>query len=246
MGYRIWDIGSNVQCGDNAPMTLQPIAHAVMPSAADLIYEQLHRVIISGELAEGLPLRQEELAARFQTSRIPVREALTRLEQHGLVAMRRYHGYTVAGLSRAEVVEICRFRALLEGELMAAAVARRTPAWLAAARAACAAFDREADPLHWSRLNREFHETLYAAAQMPYHLAAVRAALDKTERYLIDQLRLTDGMARAGAEHEALLAAAEAGDAQEAARLMRTHILGALASYEAALDAADALKGPGR
>ena len=77
------------------------------PSAGDQVYEALHRAIITGQFKDGEPLRQEELARQLHTSRIPVREALNRLEQHGLVQIKRYHGYTVAGHSRAEVEELC-------------------------------------------------------------------------------------------------------------------------------------------
>ena len=62
--------------------------------------------------------------------------------------------------------------------------------------------------------------------QTARRLEAVHAALDKTERYLVDQLVLTSGMRRARAEHQAILAAFEARDAQLAVRLTREHILG--------------------
>ncbi|MCH7344294.1 GntR family transcriptional regulator [Pelomonas sp. CA6] len=214
-----------------APIKLPPIDVSQTPSASDLVFERLRRAIISGELPVGQPLRQEDLAQSFNTSRIPVREALTKLEQHGLVEMRRYHGYTVAGLSQQEIAEICQFRALVEAELIAQAVRRLSEETLALAQRCCQAFAKEKDPMRWGDLNRDFHEALYRDAQMPYHLQAVRSALDKTERYLIDQLRLTDGMAQARAEHKALLDAVIARDARLAARLTREHILGALQSF---------------
>lgn len=201
------------------------------PSASDLVFERLRRAIISGELAEGHALRQEDLARSFNTSRIPVREALTKLEQHGLVEMRRYHGYTVAGLSETEVQEICHFRALLEGELISQAVKHMSDESLEAAKRCCQAFAKEKDPMHWGDLNRDFHERLYQDARMPYHLKAVRNALDKTERYLIEQLQITDGMRQARAEHQAILDAVAERDARAAARLTRQHILGALDSF---------------
>jgi len=214
-----------------ALMKSLPIDVSQTPSASDLVFDGLRRAIISGELPVGQALRQEELAAHFKTSRIPVREALTKLEQHGLVEIRRYHGYTVAGLSVEAVTEICQFRALLEGELVAQAVMRMDEASLALAQRCCQAFAKQKDAMQWGDLNRDFHEALYQAAQMPYHLQAVRSALDKTERYLIDQLRLTDGMARARAEHLAILEAVVARDAKRAAKLTREHILGALESF---------------
>lgn len=209
-------------------------------SAADVVFDSLRRAVISGSLKAGQALRQEELARHFNTSRIPVREALTRLEQHGLAEIRRYHGYTVAGLSRAEIDEICRFRALLEGEVIARAVERMSKKALARARKLCDAFDQERDPLQWGARNREFHYALYQESAMPYHLDAIQAALDKTERYLVDQLTLTNWMDRARSEHHAILAACVAGDARSAASLLRAHILGASASYGKLMDDAGA------
>ena len=198
------------------------------PSAADIVFENLRRAVISGALEDGHPLRQEEIARHFNTSRIPVREALTRLEQHGLAQVRRYHGYTVAQMSGAQFEEICRFRALVEGEVVASAVNRISDATLALARKNCDAFAKERDPVLWGERNREFHYALYRECGLPYHLEAIHAALDKTERYLVDQLVLTAGMRRARAEHKAILEAFAARDARLAAKLTREHILGAL------------------
>lgn len=225
------------------------------PSAADKIFESLRRAVISGALEDGDALRQEEIAHHFNTSRIPVREALTRLEQHGLAQARRFYGYTVAQMSRQQIEEICRFRALVEGEVVASAVSRASEKSLALARKSCEAFARERDPVLWGERNREFHSALYRECGMPYHLEAIHAALDKTERYLVDQLVLTSGMRRARAEHQAILDAFEARDARLAARLTREHILGALslfcdymdshpASAEASVSSGPTRKGP--
>lgn len=218
-------------------MKIDSVDASTSPSASDVVFEKLRRAVISGDLKDGEALRQEELARLFNTSRIPVREALTRLEQHGLVQIKRYHGYTVAALSRPEVEEICRFRALIEGEVVAQAVKRMSEDTLAQARIHCEAFANEPDSVRWNDLNREFHYTLYQESGQPYHLAAIHSALDKTERYLIEQLTLTDGMQRARAEHKAIFEACAARDARLASRLTREHILGACERYGQYLDA---------
>lgn len=218
------------------PLLRSP-AIAPAPSAADQVFEALRSAIISGQLGDGSPLRQEELARQFATSRIPVREALTRLEQHGLVAIKRYHGYTVAAHSRADIEEICRFRALVEAELIQRAVERMSPAALGEAKKRCQAFAKETDAARWGELNRDFHRALYEQAQMPYHLQAVVEALDKTERYLVDQLQhTTDARKQARDEHQAILDACVAGDGKAAAKLTRLHILGACERFGAYMD----------
>ena len=196
-------------------------------SAADIVYESLRKAIIEGALAEGESLRQEEIAQMFNTSRIPVREALSRLEQHGLITTQRYKGAVVAGLSIGEIEEIFEFRALIEAEVMRLAVPNLDRETLERARHYCDAFDRETDPHRWGEINRAFHTSLYEAARRPYYLQNVRSSLDRIDRYLRAQLTFTNGVPRAGREHEAILSACEKGDADLASRLTRDHVLDA-------------------
>ncbi|MFD1327793.1 GntR family transcriptional regulator [Mycoplana ramosa] len=196
-------------------------------SAADIVYEALRKAIIEGELAEGQNLRQDQIAQMFNTSRIPVREALSRLEQEGLITTQRYKGAVVAGLSIEEIEEIFEFRAMLEAEVMRLAVPNMDRRTLDAARAYCKEFGREPDPAKWGETNRRFHYSLYEAARRPYYLQIVRGSLDRIDRYLRAQLSLTDGVQRAKREHEAILEACLAGDAELASRLTRDHVLDA-------------------
>ena len=196
-------------------------------SAADIVYEALRKAIIEGEIAEGENLRQEEIAQMFNISRIPVREALSRLEQHGLITTQRYKGAVVAGLSIEEIEEIFEFRALIEAEVVRLAVPNLDRETLEKARFYCNEFDRETDPHRWGEINRHFHYSLYEASHRPYYLQNVRSSLDRIDRYLRAQLTFTYGVPRAGREHEAILAACEKGDAELASRLTRDHILDA-------------------
>lgn len=218
-------------------MKLEAIDVRQAASASELIFEALRKAIVEGALAEGEHLRQDRLAALFNTSRIPVREALTRLEQEGLVTTQRYRGTVVAGLSSAEIREIFEFRALLEGEVIRLAVPHMTQAVLERAREHLRAFAGEPDPARWGEINRNFHYSLYEAAARPYHLQIIRSSLDRVDRYLRAQLTLTDGMSRARDEHRAIHEACTRGDADEAARLTRAHILDAGRSLVAYLDA---------
>jgi DNA-binding GntR family transcriptional regulator len=212
-------------------MKIRSVDISQMASASSVIFEALRRAIIEGQLLEGESLRQDEIARRFNTSRIPVREALTRLEELGLVRTRRYKGAVVSGLSADEAVEIFDFRALIEPELIRRAVPRMTEAALAEARSGHQAFARSADPMDWGDLNRAFHTGLYLPSALGYHLEVLDNAMDRIDRYLRAQLLLSDGMARAIAEHNEILRACEAGDAALAAALTRQHIEGARASF---------------
>lgn len=208
-------------------MKVQAVDISKTASASEIVFEALRKAIIDGQLEDGEPLRQDEIAKLFNTSRIPVREAITRLEQEGLVKTQRYKGATVAGISPDEAGEIFEFRALVEARVMKVAVENMMPQTLVLARRHCEAFYKSNDPIKWGLLNREFHATLYGDSGLDYHLAIINSAFDRVDRYLRAQLALTDGMQRANAEHLSILEACEAGCADQAADLTRRHILGA-------------------
>lgn len=211
-------------------MALKAVDVSKTVSAGGIVFEALRRAIIEGELKDGDPLRQDEIARLFNTSRIPVREAITMLEQQGLVKTQRYKGAVVLGLSMTDAAEIFDFRCLVEAHVMRMAVPRMTPVVVEEARAICAAFSAADDPMEWGDLNRAFHATLYRSSALPFHLATLDNAMDRLDRYLRAQLLLTEGHGRANAEHLGILAACAKGDAEAAADLTVAHIRGAHAS----------------
>lgn len=196
-------------------------------SSSDVIHDALRTAIIRGEIGEGETLRQDSIAKMFNVSRIPVREALKRLEAQGLVTSVRYKGVVVTPLSQSEIEEIFEFRAMVEPELLKFSVPNMTEKSLAHAQSLCDAFANEPDASRWGDLNRLFHSSLYVDAGKPYYYAVVAGANDRIERYIRAQLSLTYGRDRANAEHQMILDACRRGDAQEAADLTRAHILDA-------------------
>jgi DNA-binding GntR family transcriptional regulator len=204
-------------------------------SSADLVYGALRDAIIRGELAEGEALRQGTIAEMFNVSRIPVREAMQRLEAQGLVISARFKGVVVASLSCDQIEEIFQFRALLEPAVIAMAVPKVTDATLQQAQALCHAFAAESDPARWGDLNRQFHTCLYGDCGKPFFLSVVDKTCDLVERYVRLVLYLTEGMRSAVAEHQAILDACKARDADAAAALTRDHIEGAARSLVACL-----------
>lgn len=223
-------------------MKLKAVDISRTASASTIVFDVLRKAIIEGELAEGAPLRQDEIANMFNISRIPVREAISRLEEQGLVKTQRYKGAVVAGLSADEAAEIFDLRALLEPEIMRQAVPHMSRDCLRMARAHCESFSASSDPMSWGDLNRTFHNTLYVPSAMAYFIEVTDNAMDRVERYIRAQLIMSDGMERAGREHIGILEACEAGDAALAAELLRAHIIGAKMSL---LEHFPALSKPG-
>ena len=208
-------------------LALEAVDLSRTASSSEMIYGALRDAIVSGRLAEGQVLRQDSIARMFNVSRIPVREALGRLEAHGLATSARYKGVVVAAMSPDEISEIFEFRAVLEPVLVERAVPRMSDADLKKAQVCCDAFSAGTDPARWGELNRDFHWSLYSQCRMPYHLSSVQNAMDRVERYVRSQLKLTSGMERARADHQGIMDACARRDAAEAAELTRRHILNA-------------------
>ncbi len=220
-------------------MKYQSVDIGKTASAATIIFRSLRKSIIEGDLNDGEPLRQDEIARAFNTSRIPVREAITMLEQQGLVKAVRYKGAVVACLSMQEAGEIFDFRCLLEPEVIRAAVPKMTVEILNDARSFLEQFAAAQDPMDYGDLNRRFHATLYGASDMPYHISIIENSMDRIDRYLRAQLVMTDGIERSNQEHLAILNACETGDADLAAKLTYAHIHDAKLSLQEKLRTAD-------
>lgn len=211
-------------------MNFSAVDVAQSKSATSIVFDSLRQAIIRGDLEVGAPLRQEEIARAFNTSRIPVREAIARLAQLGLVETRRFKGAVVAALTVEDVDECFDLRALVESDAIRRAIAHKTETSVARARSFHDAFARSTAPLEWTDLNRKFHCSLYAAEHSPNYVSVINGLHDRVDRYLRAQLSLTDGMARATREHAAILRAYETGDAGLAASLTYEHVQGAKVS----------------
>lgn len=196
------------------------------PSASEVIAKHLREAIISGHFAEDEPIRQDDIARLFNVSKIPVREALKRLEAEGLVQFLRNKGAVVTRISEPELAQIFEVRVLLEVQAIRLAVPKMTRAQLERARAICDEFIVDDNVGRWAELNWAFHTCLYEAAQRPFLLNLIRSIHDKVERYLRMQMTFSEGKQRADQEHREILRACADRDADRAAELIEQHIIG--------------------
>ena len=195
-----------------------------------IIHTWLHSSIISGAFAPGHVLRQEELAARFNTSRVPLRDALQHLQAEGLVMLRPRRGYAVTSLDTNQLLEVMQLRMLIEGHAGYTATLARTDRDVRAVEACVRDMDKlpvkagtEAQRLRWSVLNRRFHDTLFAAGNRS-HLQQISNNLRaKVEPYILMEIAMTHELAEAQADHHRILTAFKAGDANEVSILSRRH-----------------------
>lgn len=197
------------------------------PTISDIILNFLRRAIIDGTLDAGAPIRQDDIARQFNVSKIPVREALKKLEAEGLVKFQRNKGAVVTSLSEPEIVQIFEVRAVLEASALSFSLPLMSQETLNKAENYCDLFAQEADVSLWSALNWKFHSCLYEDAKRPYLVNMIRSVNDQLERYLRIQLTLSHGKEQADMEHRALLDLCKKGDVDGAAQYLSKHIMSA-------------------
>jgi len=206
----------------------------------DALVEALRGDIASGRLTPGEPLRQEELAQRFRTSRIPVREALRALQAEGLVSYSPNRGATVTIVSDSEILEMLEVRIALECHALRMAVPNAAESDLADARRILEHYDAAPDPLAWSEMNWRFHWALYLPCDCRRLLDAIERNFKHFNAAARQRVSAVTGKERPQREHYRLLSLAEKGRADDAAALLADHIRGTQRSVRARSRAAGA------
>lgn len=196
----------------------------------NMTVDAIRERILRGHYPEGEPLRQDAIGAELGVSRIPVREALRQLEAEGLVIFNPHRGAVVSVLSLKQIRELFELRAEIEGDLIRRAVPKMTDEDHARADEILDAYEaalRSGQVSGWGALNWQFHATLYAPADRELTMSIVSKLHTHSDRYLRMQLALTHGESRARNEHRSIAVAARKGDAAQASKLLRAHIIGA-------------------
>ena len=190
----------------------------------EMVSATLRQAIIEGTLASGETIRQDQLAAAFGVSRMPIREALRQLEAEGLVEFYPHRGSVVAAIEPKDILELFEIRLLLECHAIPKAVASIDPASLDRAADILDEIDAEPDVAKWGELNRRFHLTLYGGIKGSRLYTMVEAQyrhLDRLVRLVLSQL---DYAEKSQAEHRVLLQHFRDGNAGSAADTLRGHL----------------------
>ena len=192
--------------------------------SSDEITVELRKNIYDGALSSGVALKQEELAERFGVSRIPIREALKRLEVEGLVRHEPNKGSVVASHSISDVIEMLDIRIGLETRALRLAIPHMNKKHLDRCEAILKRYDATSKPSSWSALNLEFHLTLYSVAGKPRLIKMIEDLVLSTQRYTRIYISHTLGRDQPQKEHYGLLQALRKGDAEKALMLLEEHI----------------------
>ena len=191
---------------------------------ADQVATAVRERILTGEIGEGHQLMQEQLAAEFGVSKVPVREALFQLEAEGFVAQHFHRGAVVVGHSPEEVMEIFELRTEIEVWLLRLAMAKATEKDVKAAKILATAIAKARDPDKSWELNWRFHEALYKPADKPFVIDHLAKLHFKTARYVRAQYAVALSRDGIDVEHRKLIELYETRN-QEAVTFLREHIL---------------------
>ena len=192
-------------------------------SRADYVKDRIREAIQAGRYQPGERIRETEVAEWLEVSRTPVREALRRLESDGLLTFISWRGVVVADLDRQQVSELYVMREVLEGTAARLAARHIGEAEIDLLKVLLErASENEDNPDRLIEINRQFHETIYAAAHNRY--------LIQTLEQMRNALALLRGATFAVpgraeiAEHEAIYIAIRDRDPDAAEKAARAHM----------------------
>lgn len=205
-------------------------------SLSDRVYFYIKDLILSGELKGGERIPEEKVASRFGLSRTPIREALRRLEEYGLVRIKPRSYAEVVSLSPEEAPEVAELRAAIEGlavERVAQGAEKADLEKLRRLNKACTDAVTAGDIASTFEHDSDFHLEI-ARLSGNRHLYELFEKLDAKVQLLRLVLHLPPKeLAAFVGQHELILDAIEKGDARSARRVMESHILGQLEHYTA-------------
>jgi DNA-binding GntR family transcriptional regulator len=193
---------------------------------SDRLVDIIRDRILSGEIPPGVPIRQDSLAAELQISKIPLREALARLEQDGLLVSHPNRGFFVRGLSTGEAEEVFALRLKIEPDAAAfackaASEQEQQEARLALKRLVVAAAAHEPTV---GALNRAFHLALVRPGGQLVTTNVVRGLHIIADRYVRKHLEPHYRHIRAESEHQEILDAWLKPDPRKVKKLLFAHL----------------------
>ena len=219
---------------------------ALFATKSDFAYTRVRELILSGELEPGAVINQAILARQIGISTTPLREALKRLKQQGLVELDAHRDARVTPLDPEEARDLLEVRRALDPLAASLAADRRTKEDVAEMRAALEGLEALASNPTVQQLvaHRRFHAAIYRASHNALLAETLDGLWDTADRYRRHGLqveRSAEEIATKANEHTLLFEAIVEGDGATAADVMRAHIqtsLGAKSAWRLAKPAA--------
>ena len=181
-------------------------ADRTVTTGVERCVESVRAMIFSGTLMPGQKVHQAELASELNVSRVPVREALSRLHAEGLLVHRSNAGFTVARFNRNELSEIYLMRRLLETQLLRTMPLDQVDlSQLEETNAELRGASPRDSPELYQRLNIRFHFTIFAASPLELLHAEIERLWNMSAYYRSARLFVTDDPSLLCAEHDSII-----------------------------------------
>ena len=215
------------------------IVDSKSPSLEEMVYSRLEEEILTGELICGTSLGEIALAKRLGVSRTPIRGALHRLAEEGLVEILPNRGATVIGINVDDLIAIYKIRQRLEGLASSLAAKRITEeelSKLAEAVELAEFYISKNDTEHIKELDTVFHSIIYRASGSRFLARTLSELHRKIKSYRKRSLSVPGRLEKSESEHREILKAIRSGDADMADKLTSRHVERALENMLSALE----------
>ncbi len=201
-------------------------------SLRERIRESLAAAIVSGELAPSSMVTVPALAAEFEVSATPVREAMLDLEQRGFVQSVANKGFRVTEVSQKDLQEIIEIRTLLEGPIMAELAEKISPEEMPKWRHLADLISEHADAgnlTEFLEADRDFHIGLISLHGNQRLVGLISELRSQTRMVGLAKMTNTPELSKSGREHHEMLDLIERGEREELCTLMASHFAHVLA-----------------
>ena len=193
----------------------------------DVVFNTLRQAILKGELKPGERLMEISLAERLGVSRTPIREAMRKLEQEGLVVMIPRRGAQVASITEKDLNDVLEVRIALENMAVEKACSRMTEESLGKLWLAAKSFERtmkDGDLVKLAEADEAFHDIIYCASDNERLIQTLNNFKEQLYRYRVEYLREEVTRNQLVSEHEELYRALRERDIRKAQEISFRHI----------------------
>jgi DNA-binding GntR family transcriptional regulator len=202
-------------------------------TTASLLADSLRERIRNHEFSDTEIIKQETLAEEYGVSRIPVREALIKLETEGLLTRIQNKGYIIKNFTLEDIKELYDIRAALEVDMLKRAIPVIEEKDLAIAKSKLNEMYRiletGSQPENWSEMNWGFHQSLYQPSRRKQSLEIAGNLYSHLVRYIHMQLKIgrSVDLEKTISEHKLILEFSEEHKINQAVELLHEHLIGA-------------------
>jgi DNA-binding GntR family transcriptional regulator len=197
-------------------------------SLAENAYLQIRHEILLGKLPPGAMVSERELAARYEMSKTPIREAINQVCHEGLMQRLPGRGYMISPITIKEIQDLFEMRLIIELSTIRKIILNPSPTHLATLKEMSKISyqpDDDESQVEFLETNREFHLTLAEATGNNRLVQTLESILTEMDRLFHLGLKIRDSSAEMAEEHQDLVAAIEEGDMEHATASMENQII---------------------